>query len=210
MNRRPVMTPAAVGRDGSFPGLTRWRRRRCRCRCERWPEAGFSHSRFHGGGDREHLNMRLSTETARSDKWGRVVSSIQSLRFAPGGRCKSEAHFEGLHPFAGWLKRMRRVSAPNKANETTRFPIIGAGRFWASRAGSDPRLVAAGLPSQREGSAMAMGLRLTPITLRRLGHAEATISRSANRMVRVSKTKLGTVVPVCLAALRPGAQAERG
>jgi hypothetical protein len=121
----------------------------------------------------------LSTETARSDKWGgsfRLYRASGSRR----GSVQERGSPHGLHPFAGWLKRMRRVSDPNDAKRNDPLPVHWGGSFLGVTRDLIRALRQQDFPVNGRGSGVAMGSRLTPITLRRFGHAEVTISRSAN------------------------------
>jgi hypothetical protein len=88
---------------------------------------------------------------------GRVVSSIQSLRFAPGVGARARLTSR-LTPFRG-LAQTNAESERSERCETKRPASRSLGRVVSGRhAGSDPRLAAAGLPSQREGVGRGDGI----------------------------------------------------
>jgi hypothetical protein len=122
----------------------------------------------------------LSTETARSEKWGgsfRLYRASGSRR----GSVQERGSPHGLHPFAGWLKRMRRVSDPNEAKRNDPLPDHWGGSFLGVTRDLIRALRQQDFPFNGRGSGVAMGSRLTRITLRRFGRAEVTISRSATK-----------------------------
>jgi hypothetical protein len=93
----------------------------------------------------------LSTETARSEKWGgsfRLYIASGSRR----GSVQERGSPHGFHHFAGWLKRLRRVCDPTEAKRNDPLPFILGRSFLCV----SPPLCGRG---KRESGADPKGLR---------------------------------------------------